>query len=216
MRCQKTYRNQFQDVIYEHPDRQISWRFFKAGKGDFMIKKLLIATFASIIAVDAFALSKTVTTQGYVDTAVATKQDKLSGTNGYAVTYGSSAGQTDGRQIVTSLGDDTESTTLPTTGAVVAGLNEKQEKINGNNNTVVQYTGTEGSLTSKGVYQASGTYSGQTSNLAEAGHVNTAVTNAFNEHLTCNTYDNSGTQTAEHCLLWNVNTLSGTYMPQNQ
>lgn len=181
-----------------------------------MIKKLLIATFASVIAVDAaMALSKTVTTQGYVDTAVATKQDKLSGTNGYAVTYGSSAGQTDGRQIVTSLGNDTSATTLPTTGAVVTGLNTKQNAINGNNNTVVQYTGTEGSLTSKGVYQASGTYSGQTSNLAEAGHVNTAVTNAFNEHITCNTYATPGDTTSE-CLLWNVNTLSGTYMPQNQ
>lgn len=178
---------------------------------------LLCGAIASVVAANAVAAttSKTVTTQGYVDTAVATKQNKLSGTSGYAVTYGSSAGQTAGRQIVTSLGTSTTATTLPTTGAVVSGLNNKQNKINGDNNTVVQYTGTEGSLTSKGVYQASGTYSGQTSNLAEAGHVNTAVTNAFNEHITCNTYATPGDTTSE-CLLWNVNTLSGTYMPQNQ
>ena len=177
---------------------------------------LLFGAIASIIAFEAFAVSKTVTTQGYVDTKVATKQDKLTGNSGYAVTYGSSAGTTGSRQIVTSLGSSTTATSLPTTGAVVTGLNNKQNKINGDNNTVVQYTGTAGSLTSKGVYQASGTYSSQTSNLAEAGHVNTAVTNAFNAHITCGTYDTSGVQTADHCLLWNVNNLSGTYMPQNQ
>ena len=176
---------------------------------------LLFGAIASIIAFEAFAVSKTVTTQGYVDTKVATKQNKLSGTNGYAVTYGSSAGATDERQIVTSLGSDTTATTLPTTGAVVSGLNTKQNTINGNNNTVVQYTGTEGSLTSKGVYQASGTYSSQTDSLAEAGHVNTAVTNAFNAHIDCNTYATPGDTTSD-CLLWNVNNLSGTYMPQNQ
>ncbi|MBQ6736360.1 MAG: hypothetical protein IJQ90_02635 [Alphaproteobacteria bacterium] len=178
---------------------------------------LLCGAIASVVAANAIAAttSKTVTTQGYVDTAVATKQDKLSGTNGYAVTYGSSAGQTEGRQIVTSLGSDTSATTLPTTGAVVTGLNAKQNTLNGSANTVVTYTGTAGSTGSKGVYQASGSYSSQTSNLAEAGHVNTAVTNAFNEHLTCNTYATPGDTTSD-CLLWNVNTLSGTYMPQNQ
>ena len=177
---------------------------------------LLFGAVASVMVSASFADTKTVTTQGYVDTAVATKQDKLSGTSGYAVTYGASAGTTGGRQIVTTLGTNTTATTLPTTGAVVTGLNAKQNLLNGSANTVITYTGTAGSTGSKAVYQASGTYSSQTNNLAEAGHVNTAVANAFNAHLTCNQYDTSGTQTAEHCLLWNVNNLSGTYMPENQ
>ena len=178
-------------------------------------KSLLFGAVLSALTIDTFAVTKTVTTQGYVDTTVAEKQDKLSGSSGYAVTYGSSAGATDERQIVTSLGSDTTATTLPTTGAVVTGLNGKQAALNGASNTVITYTGTEGSTGSKGVYQASGSYSTQTNSLAEAGHVNTAVANAFNEHLTCNTYATPGDSTSE-CLLWNVNTLSGTYMPQNQ
>ena len=176
---------------------------------------LLFGAIASIIAFEAFAVSKTVTTQGYVDTKVATKQDKLSGSSGYAVTYGSSAGTTDERQIVTSLGSDTTATTLPTTGAVVTGLNGKQGTINGPANSVVTYTGSSGGTSSQGVYQASGSYSSQTDSLAEAGHVNTAVTNAFNAHLTCNRYATPGDSTSD-CLLWDVNNLSGTYMPQNQ
>ncbi|MBO7656834.1 MAG: hypothetical protein J6S80_03845 [Alphaproteobacteria bacterium] len=176
---------------------------------------LLFGAIASIIAFEAFAVSKTVTTQGYVDTKVATKQDKLTGSSGYAVTYGSSAGTTGSRQIVTSLGTSTTATTLPTTGAVVSGLNGKQGTINGPANSVVTYTGSSGGTSSQGVYQASGSYSSQTDSLAEAGHVNTAVTNAFNAHITCGTYATPGDTTSD-CLLWNVNNLSGTYMPQNQ
>ena len=177
---------------------------------------IIFGAVASVLAIDAaMAVTKTVTTQGYVDTAVATKQNKISGTNGYAVTYGASAGQTDGRQIVTTLGSDTTATTLPTTGAVVTGLNGKQGTLNGPANSVITYTGSSGGTSSQGVYQASGSYSTQTNSLAEAGHVNTAVTNAFNAHLTCNRYATPGDTTSD-CLLWNVNTLSGTYMPEGQ
>lgn len=186
-----------------------------------MIKKskiLLFGVVVSVFAFDAFAapLGRVITTKEYVDDAVAEKQDKLSGTSGYAVTYGASAGATDQRQIVTSLGTSTSATTLPTTGAVVAGLNGKQAILNGPANSVITYTGTSGGTSSQGVYQASGSYNSQTNSLAEAAHVNTAVANAFNAHLTCRTYDTSGIQTSEHCLLWDVNNLSGTYMPENQ
>ena len=183
-------------------------------------KILLFGATLSMLASGAFAApsvtKQTVTTAGYVDKLAATKQDKLSGTSGYAVTYGATAGTTNGRQIVTSLGTSTSAPSLPTTGAVVAGLKAKQNILNGTAGTVVTYTGIEGGTGSRGVYKASGSYSTQTDNLAEAGHVNTAVANAFNAHLTCHRFDNSGVQTAEHCLLWNVNNLSGTYMPENQ
>jgi len=173
---------------------------------------MFVGAMASIMAAGAFAetVSKTVTTQEYVTDAVATRQPKLSGTEGYVVTYGAAAGQTNGRQIVESVGTSTSAQTLPTTGAVVTALNEKQNKINGPQNTVVTYTGTSGGTSSKAVYSTSTAYSGQTGSLAEAGHVNTAVTNAFNAHLTCS----DPNQTPANCMVWNINNLSGTYMPQ--
>ena len=184
-----------------------------------MIKKskiLLFGVVVSVFAFDALAAGQTITTQEYVDGAVAEKQDKLSGTSGYAVTYGGSAGTTAQRQIVTSLvGLDTTATTLPTTGAVVAGLNGKQAILNGPANSVVTYTGTSGDTSSQGVYQASGSYNSQTNSLAEAGHLNAAVVNAFNAHITCGSYATPG-DTTSNCLLWNVNNLSGTYLPENQ
>ena len=167
------------------------------------------------IASAAPSNTRRITTKEYVDTAVAEKQDKLSGTSGYAVTYGESAGTTGEREIVTSLGTSTSATTLPTTGAVVARLNEKQAILNGPANSVITYTGTSGGTSSQGVYQASGSYNSQTNSLAEAAHVNTAVANAFNAHITCDTYE-TGYSDAAHCLIWNVNALSGTYMPENQ
>jgi len=188
------------------------------GKGEKSMKfkyVVLFFAFALIFNGSAFAAGQIITTKEYVDTAVAAKQDALSGTNGYAVTYGGSAGTTGQRQIVTSLGSDTTATTLPTTGAVVAGLNNKQAKLNGPANSVVTYTGTSGGTSSQGVYQASGSYNSQTNSLAEAAHVNAAVANAFNAHLTCGRYATPG-DTTSNCLLWNVNNLSGTYMPENQ
>lgn len=180
-----------------------------------MIKKsLLFGAVLSALTIDTFAVTKTVTTQGYVDTAVANKQNKLSGTNGYAVTYTGTAGSTSSRQIVTTLGTSTYATSLPTTGAVITGLNDKQNILNGPTNSVVTYTGTAGGTDSRGIYQTSGSYSSQTTSLVEANQVNTAVTNAFNALITCNTYATPGDTTSE-CLLWNVNTLSGTYMPGN-
>ena len=188
------------------------------GKGEKSMKfkyVVLFFAFALIFNGSAFAAGQIITTQEYVDDAVAGKQDKLSGSSGYAVTYGSSAGSTAQRQIVTSLGSDTTATTLPTTGAVVAGLNAKQAILNGPANSVVTYTGTSGGTSSKGVYNASNSYSSQTDNLAEAGHVNAAVANAFNAHITCGSYATPG-DTTSNCLLWNVNNLSGTYLPENQ
>lgn len=158
-----------------------------------------------------------VTTKSYVDTMVDTKQDKLSGTSGYAVMYTDTDGETDELEIVNTLGTDTSEETLPTTGAVVTGLNAKQDALTGTPNTVVTYTSTAGQTGSTAVYDETSTYSGQTNALAEAQHVNAAVTNAFNAHITCNEYvSGATTQTPENCLLWNVNNLSGTYVPQNQ
>ena len=61
-----------------------------------MSKKLLFTAIASILTLNAFADPVTVTTQDYVDTADALKQNKIpAGTTGSVVTYnGTSNGQT--------------------------------------------------------------------------------------------------------------------------
>ena len=178
---------------------------------------LLFYAVALFAAMDAFAVSKTVTTQTYVDELAATKQAILEGTSNSLVTYGATAGATGERAIDSSLARATTSdTSIPTTGAVLTALNAKQNLMSGTANTVVTYTGTSGGVGSRAIYQDSGTYNSQTSALAEAGHMNAAVTNAFNAHITCHQYDTSGTQTAAHCLTWDVNNLSGTYIPENK
>ena len=154
-----------------------------------------------------------VTTKSYVDTAVNTKQEKLDGTSGYAVTYGATTGTTGGQQIVTTLSGAADNT-IPTTGAVATGVNSKQIKFDGTPNTVVTYTSTAGTTSETPVYDETLAYSNQTTALAEAGHVNTAVQNAFNAHITCHTYASGATQTPENCELWQVNNLSGTYVPE--
>lgn len=170
---------------------------------------LLFGAVMSALTIDAFAETKTVTTQGYVDNAVATKQDKLSGTNGYAVTYGASAGTTDGRQIVTVLDTvSATSTALPTAGAVVAALNDKQNKLPaGTSGALVTYSGTAGTVGSTAVYNPANAYSGQTEALVQAQHVNSAIANGFNAHLSCNRRADPNDETSD-CLLWNINTLT--------
>ena len=188
-----------------------------------MKRTFLFATIASILSINAFAVSKTVTTQGYVDNAVATKQAKIPAQSGdYVVMYPNSENDEDDgeigmRAIITDVGNYDEGTELVTVGAINSALQDKQNLIPaGTSGNLVTYTGSAGSVGSAAVYNASNSYSGQNTALVQAQHVNTAAANAFNAHITCNQYDTSGTQTAEHCLLWNVNNLSGTYVPENQ
>ncbi len=174
---------------------------------------VILGTFAPIAT---FATEENVvTTKTYVDTMVNAKQDKLSGTSGYAVTYGATDGATGSKAIVGILGTDTSAETLPTTGAVVTGLNAKQDAFNGTPNTVVTYTSTAGTVGETAVYDETSAYSGQEDSLAEVQHVNSAITNAFNAHITCNEYVSGAARTPENCLLWDVNDLSGTYIPQS-
>ena len=91
---------------------------------------------------------------------------------------------------------------------------KKQQKIGGGAaDTVITNTGADGVVGSKGVYKTGGsnTYSGQTTSLIEANHANTAIQNGLNAHVTCYHYDSANNN---DCDLWEINTLSGTYMPQ--
>ncbi len=186
-------------------------------------KLLLLGAVASIITINSsFGVSSTVTSRGYVDAAVATKQAIIPAQSGdYVVMYpNDDNGDDDGvigmRQIITDVTDYDEGNELVTVGAINSALQDRQNIIPaGTSGNLVTYTGTAGTVGSASVYNASNSYSGQTTALVQAQHVNAAAMNAFNAHLTCNQYDTSGTQTAEHCLLWSVNNLSGTYVPGN-
>ena len=191
-----------------------------------MKRTFLFAIIASILSINAYAVTSTVTStvtsKDYVDNAVATKQAIIPAQSGdYVVMYPNDEnGDDDGaigmRQIITDVGNYTDGNELVTVGAINNALQDKQDIIPaGTNGNLVTYTGTAGTVGSASVYNASNSYSGQTTALVQAQHVNAAAMNAFNAHLTCNQYDTSGTQTAEHCLLWNVNNLSGTYVPGN-
>lgn len=160
--------------------------------------------------------SNIVTSKSYVDKIVNSKQQALSGDYNAVITYTDTAGTTAGRSIVQSLtAASTSSTTLPTSGAIVTGINQKQNKIPAANNRVITYTGTSGGLSSIGIYDDTGTYSGQTGTLAEVHHVNDAIVNGFDAHIVCDTYATPGDTTSE-CILWRINELSGTYVSENQ
>ena len=172
------------------------------------VKSFIFAGALSAVATGAYAVGQNIpTSRAYVDSNVATKQAILSANGANtAVTFPTTTGGTPGtRTINTSLGTSTSDTGLATTGSINTELNKKQGNINGTANTVVTYTGSSGGVSSKGVYSSGSAYSGQTGALTEAQHVNAAVQNGFNAHLTCANQD---------CTLWNVNTLSGTYVPQ--
>lgn len=93
-------------------------------------------------------------------------------------------------------------------------VGKKQQKIGGGEaDTVITNTGEDGVVGSKGVYKtgSGNTYAGQTTSLIEANHANTAIQNGLNAHVTCYHYDSANNN---DCDLWQINTLSSTYMPQ--
>ena len=178
------------------------------------LKHIFVAITAVMLGFSAAVGGTTLTSKDYVDTAVLGKQPKISGTNGNLVTYGASAGAYGQKAVATSVGTDAAATTIPTTGAVVKGLNGKQAAIiGGTSGNLVTYSGTEGTVGSAAVYKTNAAYSGQTSALVQAQHVNAATANAFNAVMRCTDWPDDVPHTDENCWLWQVNHLSGTYVP---
>ena len=140
-----------------------------------------------------------VTTQTYVDNLLSGKQAKITttGTN-KLMTFGSSAGNIGTKDIVSTLGTSTTATTVPEVGPIVAGINSKQDAVNGTANYVMTGTGTAGTLGEKPVYSTTTNY---TNALVTAQTINTAAATAANSELSC--IDND-------CLLWQINTSGPT------
>ena len=229
--CQQLYNRGFpkavgvnKSVIFEHPDRQIFIDGFlipqKKGmemkKGNiFMVAGALSAVFGGAYADDAATIlaKKTVTSKNYVDT---TRQPILQAQDGdYAVLYpgdGDDDGAVRPRAIVDYIAEADYEGELVTAGAVKTALDAKQPLIEGNstlNGKIITYTGTAGTVGSKDVYNSANAYTGQTTALVEARHVNAAVADGFSKILSC--------VDAPGCTLWRIDdTMSGTYVPQNQ
>ncbi len=86
----------------------------------------------------------------------------------------------------------------------------------GANGDVVTYTGTAGTVSSKPVYDETGSYtSAQQNALIEAKNVNAAVQNGLNQHVTCRDWAGNNPSSGD-CWIWQINTnLNGTYVPYN-
>lgn len=148
-----------------------------------------------VVSMPALADPVTITSKDYVDDLMDTKQDKFPALNtNTIVIYGDTDGAIGQQPIVTTLGSDTTATTSPTTGAVLKGINTKQNTVNATAGRVMRTTGTAGTLGIKTVYNAP---LGYPTSLVTAETVNSAVTTAANNALTC--VDND-------CLLLQLNT----------
>ena len=124
-----------------------------------------------------------ITTQAYVDDAFSRKQPTITTTGvDKLMLYGATAGAILARDIVTTLGASPSATVVPTTGAVLTGVNTKQNAVNGTANYVMTGTGSAGILSEKPVYDQS---IHNKNALITAQTVNTAAMDAANSELVC-------------------------------
>ena len=129
-----------------------------------------------------FADSSSVTSKKYVDDFMTGYQNKIpgSGTNKLMIYDSNESDGINQKAIVSSLGENTSATDVPNVGAVKAGMDGKQDTINGTAGYVMTGTGYDGTVGEKPIYGTSAQYS---SALVTAETVNTAVTNAVNGSL---------------------------------
>ena len=142
----------------------------------------MFMTIAAVMSVSAvFADSSSVTSRKYVDDFMTNYQDKIpgSGTDKLMI-YDESPDGIGEKNIVSSLGSNTSATDVPNVGAVLDGLNGKQETINGTAGYVMTGTGTAGSVDERAIYD---TNTNNMDALVTAETVNTAVINAVNSSL---------------------------------
>lgn len=126
--------------------------------------------------------------------------------------------QSNDGNIVTSklYVDNTVATRQKAIGSGPADANNPNQENGGSgaNGDVVTYTGYAGVVSSKPVYDETGSYNPtQQDALIEAKNVNAAVQNGLTRHLTCRDWAN-GDQNSGDCWVWQINTLDGeTFVP---
>lgn len=175
-----------------------------------------------IITLPAFGENLALTTLEYVEDVLDDYQDKFPAVNtDTLITIDSNESNgINEMPIVDTVGtnpDDDEH--VPTTGAVVTGLNGRQTAtVNLSNQNVVTYSGTAGTITATPIYNS--TNNTFANGLVTATTLNTAVTDAANSKVTCYQYATPGDPTSD-CLLWQINTTptnpltTTAYLPAN-
>ena len=177
------------------------------------MKRWIFAIFSMILLVPLARATvndgHVVTTVGYVTHEMGTLQDKIpSQTGTKAMTFGDDAGEIGARTVKTDLGTSTSDDSLPTVGAVNDKLDDKQDILPAKNtNTVLTYTGVEGSVGEKGIYQDSGTYANQMDSLVTAGTFNAALKNGLDNEFVCAETDPSTGQ----CWAYSINNSGGPW-----
>ncbi len=160
-----------------------------------------------IITLPAFGENLALTTLEYVEDVLDDYQDKFPAVNtDTLVTIDSN--ESNGIKempIVDTVGTDPDDDEhVPTTGAVVTGLNGRQTAtVNLSNQNVVTYSGTAGTITATPIYNS--TTNTFANGLVTASTLNSAVSDAANSKVTCYQYATPGDTTSD-CLLWQINT----------
>ena len=147
------------------------------------MKNLLVIILALFVGF-AYAENENVpTSKKFVDAALAQKQPKFEalGNDKLMLYSDTTDGAVTSRDIVTTLGTGTSADTVPTVGAINAGLATKQDVLNGPSGWVAENTGVAGAVVQKPVYSATNNYSNA---LVEVETLNNAVINAVNSELT--------------------------------
>ncbi|MBO4700851.1 MAG: hypothetical protein J5620_03845 [Alphaproteobacteria bacterium] len=186
-----------------------------------MNKRFLFCILGMILTLPAYADPVTVTSRDYVDTTVGARQNKIAaGTGDRVVTYSTTAGQIGSRAILDDLTGTTTTDTNLTTAEVAenAIYSKNQEVLNIGAPNVLTYSGNAGTLTSTPIYDS--TLNTFSNGLVDAGTLNTAMTTAANDEMTCAEYATPGDATTE-CILWEINTsataplTTTAYLPAN-
>ena len=155
---------------------------------------------------------KVVTSQKYVDDAIAKKQKQFAEERGTVVMYTGTEGSVGSKTIESGLSGN--SAGLPTVGAVNAGLNKKQNKIpavtSARSGNIVTYTATEGQVGERALYRSTQTYNSQ--GLVEASNVNKAISSGLNGNLSC---AGNAPGTTNTCWLYTITTqpANAVYTP---
>ena len=146
------------------------------------IRRIFITTAAVMLTSAAFADSASVTSKKYVDDFMTGYQNKIpgSGTNKLMIYDSNESDGINQKAIVSELGTSTSAANVPNVGAVKAGMNGKQDAINGTAGYVMTGTGYDGTVGEKPIYGTSSQYN---SALVTAETVNTGVINAVNNSL---------------------------------
>ena len=146
------------------------------------IRHIFMTIAAIMLASAALADSSSVTSKKYVDDFMTGYQNKIpgSGTNKLMIYDSNESDGINQKAIVSELGTSTSATDVPNVGAVKAGIDGKQDTINGTAGYVMTGTGNTGVVDEKPIYGATTNYSDA---LVTAEAVNTGVINAVNNSL---------------------------------